>query len=64
MKFEQSQQVTDARNIARDALLNAMTLPSTHPLWDVYLPAITAYAELTDQTPQQAHKELCGGLNA
>jgi len=64
MTLEQTPQVTDARNVARDALMNAMTLPSTHPLWDVYVEAITAYAELTDQTDKQAHTELCGGLNA
>jgi hypothetical protein len=64
MTLEQTPQVLEARTAARDALMNAMTLPSTHPIWDVYVAAITAYAEITDQTPQQAHTELCGGLNA
>lgn len=58
-------QVIDARSNARDALMNAMTLPSTHPLWDVYVEQLKVYAVMTDQTDKQAHSELCkAGHNA
>lgn len=64
MTLTEPTQVIDARSAARDALMNAMLLPSTHPLWDVYVAALHTYAQMTDKTDKQAHTELCGGLNA
>lgn len=61
--MQEIQQVKDARNEARNVLLDAMALPSSHPLWDTYVAKLKVYAALADLTDKQAHTELCGGLN-